>query len=204
VFHARVVDEPTPRSVWLLEVDRPALVLGSAQPEADADATACAAAGVEIVRRRSGGGAVLLVPREVLWVDVIVPRGDPRWVDDVGHAFHWLGDAWADALAACGVAGAVVHRGAMVRTPWSALVCFSGRGPGEVVLGERKVIGMSQRRTRSWARFQCAVYRRWDPAALAALLAVAPPLDELADVAVAVPVPLDELAGAFLATLATR
>ena len=34
---------------------------------------ACAAPGVEVVRRRSGGGAVLLVPGEVVWFDVVVP-----------------------------------------------------------------------------------------------------------------------------------
>ena len=87
---------------------------------------------MELVRRRSGGGAVLLVPGEVVWVDVIVPAGDPLWDDDVGRATHWLGATWARALAACGLPDATVHRGPMVRTPWSSLVCFSGLGPGEV------------------------------------------------------------------------
>ena len=39
--------------------------------------------GVAVVRRRSGGGAVLLDPGGVVWVDVVVPRHDPRWDDDV-------------------------------------------------------------------------------------------------------------------------
>jgi len=121
-FHARAVEEPAGRLVWWSTVDRPALVLGSAQRPEVADAGAMAAAGVELVRRRSGGGAVLLVPGEVVWVDVIVPAGDPLWDDDVGRATHWLGATWARALAACGMPDATVHRGPMIRTPWSSLV----------------------------------------------------------------------------------
>ena len=140
-FHARTVEEPARRAVWWSSVDRPALVLGSAQRPEVADADALAVAGVELVRRRSGGGAVLLVPGEVVWVDVIVPAGDPLWDDDVGRATHWLGATWARALAACGLPDATVHRGPMVRTPWSSLVCFSGLGPGEVQSARRKVVG---------------------------------------------------------------
>lgn len=167
-FHARELPAPPVRSVWVHEVTAPALVLGSAQRDDVVDAGAAARAGVEVVRRRSGGGAVLLVPGEVLWVDVVLPRGDAHWVDDVGRSMGWLGDAWARVLGG----GATVHRGPMVHTAWSAQVCFAGLGPGEVVRGGRKLVGISQRRTRDAARFQCALYRRWDPAALAPLLAL--------------------------------
>ena len=189
-FHARPVEEPARRAVWWSSVDRPALVLGSAQQPEVADAEALAVAGVELVRRRSGGGAVLLVPGEVVWADLIVPAGDPLWDDDVGRA------------AACGLPEATVHRGPMVRTPWSSLVCFCGRGPGEVQLGTAKVVGISQRRTRGWARFQCAAYLRWDPAALVALLAEPrPPLAALTDAVVAVPASAAALRAAFEAAL---
>jgi lipoate-protein ligase A len=191
-FHARTVEEPAKRGVWWSSVDRPALVLGSAQRPEVADAHALAAAGVELVRRRSGGGAVLLVPGEAVWADVIVPNGDPLWDDDVGRAAHWLGEVWVRALAACGLPDLAVHRGPMVRTPWSPLVCFSGLGPGEVHAGGRKVVGISQRRTRGWARFQCAAYLRWDPDALLALLAPPrPPVDALIDTVLEVPATAD-------------
>jgi lipoate-protein ligase A len=201
-FHAREVVEPAVRSVWWLSVDRPALVLGSAQRTETADADALAAAGVELVRRRSGGGAVLLVPGQVVWVDVVVPRGDGLWDDDVGRAAHWLGAAWAAALASCGVAGAEVHRGPLLRTAWSGLVCFAGVGPGEVTVAGQKLVGISQRRTRGWARFQCAAYLRWDPAALAALLAPPrPTVAELAGLVRPVGVSEADLRSAFLAAL---
>ena len=55
-------------------------------------------------------------------------------------------------------------------------------GRARCTVGGRKVVGISQRRTRGWARFQCAAYRRWDPAALVALLGrrPAPRSDDLA------------------------
>jgi hypothetical protein len=170
-FHGRPLPSLPVRSVAVLEVEAPALVLGSAQPESDVDCGALAAAGVSLVRRRSGGGAVLLRPGEVHWVDVVVPREDPLWDDDVGRAFHWLGRAWAGALADLGVAAAV-HEGPLVTTRWSRLVCFAGLGPGELTASGAKVVGIAQRRTRAGARFQCAVLRRWDPAATTSLLAL--------------------------------
>jgi lipoate-protein ligase A len=196
------VPEPASRAVWWLTVDRPALVLGSSQRDDIAEAAALAAAGVELVHRRSGGGAVLLVPGEVVWADVVVPADDDLWDDDIGRAGHWLGDTWVRALAACGVGSTAVHRDRLVEAPWSRLVCFAGLGPGEVTAGGRKVVGISQRRTRRWARFQCALYRRWDPAALVALLA--PPRPDLADLVDLVhPVAVSEagLRAAFVAAL---
>lgn len=187
-FHGRDLPDPVRRAVWWFEVAGPAVALGSTQRLDVVDAEAAAAAGVEVVRRRSGGGAVWLAPREVTWVDVLVPADDPRWQDDVGRAAHWLGAAWVEALAALGVAGAEVHTGGLVRTGWSDLVCFAGLGPGEVTLDGRKVVGLAQRRTRAGARFQCAVLHRWDPGPLLAVLALsaeerARAAVELADVA---------------------
>ena len=172
-FHGRHLPSPPVRAVQVLEVERPALVLGSTQAEAEADHVALARAGTDLVRRRSGGGAVLLEPGGSVWVDVVVPRGDPLWSDDVGLAFSWLGRAWVAALASLGVP-AEAHEGGLVTTRWSRLVCFAGLGPGEVTVGSAKVVGIAQRRTRDGARFQCAVLHRWDPSATLSLLALEP------------------------------
>jgi lipoate-protein ligase A len=155
------------RVVRLLETTRPALVLGSTQQESIVvgDAT-----GLDVVRRRSGGGAVLVEPGRVAWIDVAIGRADPLWDDDVGRAFHWLGDAWAAALRLLGMAGGTVHRGGLIRTPLSDLVCFAGLGPGEVTVAGAKVVGIAQRRTRDGALFQCALPLEWNPGPLAALL----------------------------------
>jgi lipoate---protein ligase len=162
-------DEPV-RAVWVHEVDRPAVVLGSTQSDDVVDRQLAATLGVDVVRRHSGGGAVLLVPGEVVWLDVILPVGDALWEDDVGRASRWLGMVWRAALSDLGVGGGNVHDGGLACGPLGKLVCFGAIGPGEVIVGVRKAIGISQRRTRAAARFQCLVYRVWEPDVLARLL----------------------------------
>lgn len=186
---------PSPEA-WVLDVVAPALVLGSTQPDLPVRPP------VDVVRRRSGGGAVLVEPGALLWVDVAVPARDPLWEADVGRAFLWLGDVWAVALAAAGVDGAVRHDGPLVRSRWSGVACFAGLGPGEVTVGGRKVVGISQRRTRHVALFQCAALLAWDGPALATLLGAPEAAADLAAAAAAVPIGRDVLEQALLAALA--
>jgi lipoate-protein ligase A len=155
---------------WLCQPSRAALVLGSAQPSAAVDQARARAAGVEVVRRRSGGGAVLVVPEQVVWLDLAVPAGDPLWCADVGRAFWWVGRLWADALDEVGLGPAAVHSGRPVATSWSATLCFAGLGAGEVTVGGRKVVGISQRRARPGAVFHSAAFLRLDARELVALL----------------------------------
>lgn len=172
--------------VWEHEVTAPALVLGSTQRDEVVDHAACAAQGVEVVRRRSGGGAVLLLPGAVTWLDVVLPAGGVGWSDDVHRPMVWVGEQIAEVLRTMtGRADVTVHTGAMVTTPWSRTVCFDGVGAGEVLLGGAKLVGISQRRTRTGARLQCCWYSRHDPATLAGLLASAhrPPVAALGRVA---------------------
>ena len=186
-FHARVVPDPARPEVWWHQVDSPALVLGSSQDDSIVDLDACDRRGVDVVRRRSGGGAVLLVPGEVTWLDVIVPAGSAGWSPDVHRPMAWLGRHLADAFGALiGEPSRIgVHDGPMIATPWSAQVCFDGLGAGEVLLDGRKLVGMSQRRTRHAARLQCCWYSTYDHEALTSLLRAdqRPAGDELADVA---------------------
>jgi len=184
-LHGLEVPSPARRLVWELDAAADALVIGSAQHLSDEAARACEDAGVEVVKRHSGGGAVLVRPGEIVWLDVILPRSDPLWDDDIGRSFWWLGEAWQRALRSTGIES-VVHRGAMVRTSSSDRVCFAGLGPGEVVCGDAKVVGISQRRTRDWARFQCALHRRWDVDAYARLLAAPDLRHDLAGAAMCV------------------
>lgn len=159
------------RTARELVVERPAIVLGSSQPSDDIDLDAARARGIDVARRRSGGGAVLLVPGEHVWIDFWLPASDPLWLDDVGRAGDWLADGWVQTLAELGHVAPVAHLGQMTHSTWSAQVCFAGLGPGEVTAESRKLVGVSQRRTREWARFQCVVHRRWDAMTTFGLLA---------------------------------
>jgi lipoate-protein ligase A len=170
-FHARAIPEHPTTQIWVNHVAGPALVLGSTQRDQSiVDAAACTQRGIDIVRRRSGGGAVLLIPQEVTWFDVIIPTGDPGWAQDVHAPMVWLGERFAEACRVAGVAQTLtVNDHSMVRTKWSTLICFDGIGPGEVLLEGRKLLGISQRRTRAALRLQCCWYHKVDSAALVGL-----------------------------------
>lgn len=142
---------------------RAAFVLGSSQSEQDLDAPFCSSRGIDIVRRRSGGGAVWVDPVDSVWVDIVIPRSDPLWIDDVGRAMHFVGRAWCDVLSSLGMGDVIVNDGPHVANDWSKHLCVAGRGTGEVFTHSgAKVIGISQRRTRDYARFQCIAYLAWD------------------------------------------
>jgi lipoate-protein ligase A len=154
------------RTVRVHEVERPALVLGSTQPDEIVDAVALASAGLELARRRSGGGAVLLTPGDQVWIDVTVPAGDPLWDDDVERATWWIGRWWSSTLEQ----PATHHDRGVSDRALGRLACFAAVGPGELSVAGRKVLGVSQRRTREGARFQCVAYLRWDHEPLRAVL----------------------------------
>jgi lipoate-protein ligase A len=154
------------------EIARPTLVLGSTQAPDVISADRVAQAGIEVVRRRGGGGAVLLHPGDHLWVDAWIPRDDPLWLADVSAAAEWAGAWWVAALATAGLDQLEVHAGRAVPGPFGALVCFAGRGPGEVLHRGRKVMGLSQWRSREGALFSTCVYGHWDPTPLVDLLEV--------------------------------
>ena len=154
------------------DVAGPTLVLGSTQPTELVGAAAMREREVELVRRRGGGGAVYLEPGGQLWVDAWIPRDDPLWVADVSVAAEWVGAWWMAALAGIGQHGLDVHTGRSVPGELGELVCFAGRGPGEVFHGVRKVVGLSQWRAREGALFSSCAYLHWDPASLLALVDV--------------------------------
>jgi lipoate-protein ligase A len=155
------------RGVWDVRVTQTALVLGSRQDASLLNVDQCGRNNVEVVRRRSGGGIVFLAPGEHVWLDVVVPRGDVLWSDDVAQASWWLGDVWVQTLHSLGMSDVSVHRESLSSDAWGDLLCFAGVGPGEVVQQGNetvsKVVGISQRRTREYARFQCTMYTKWNP-----------------------------------------
>ncbi len=153
-LHNREIPATVDRLVWSHQVEKQALVVGSAQP--DSDLSAPLPPDLEVVRRHSGGGAVLVDPADT-WIDLLIGADDRLWTDDVGRAFHWLGEVWLRALGSLGVA-ATMHTGRLVDRDESRVVCFAGVGPGELQSPDGvKLLGLSQRRTRTAARFQCLV-----------------------------------------------
>ncbi|MHB8263804.1 MAG: lipoyl protein ligase domain-containing protein [Acidimicrobiales bacterium] len=119
---------------------------------------------VEIARRRSGGGAVFVAPQQQLWVDLWIPRDDPLFCEDVLAASVSAGRVWVHALQEVGIGRIEMHGGRVMLGEWGSLACFASIGPGEVLIDGRKVVGISQRRTRHGAWFQTMLPLYWDPA----------------------------------------
>ena len=136
----RGLHSPTMLSVRVAE---PTIVLGSSQSR---DVLGEAAVGVALRRRRGGGGAVFIHPDD-LWVDWWIPVSDPRWAFDVHQASALAGQWWRDALLEQGIV-AEMHHGGVVDAPDFRVACFSGRGPGELFVDDRKVLGVTQWRVR--------------------------------------------------------
>ncbi len=117
---------------------------------------------------------MLVTPDDPVWIDVWIPHDDSLWRADVARAFDWLGDTWCSALGNIGITDVSANRGGSVAcTRWSSLICFGGVGTGEVITADgRKVVGLSQRRTRDGSWFHGACVRRWDPDPLLDVLAM--------------------------------
>ncbi len=175
-FHARPLPTDPHPHIWWFTPTHSALVLGSTQNLSIVDSTECRKRGIEIVKRRSGGGAVLLSSETTVWIDVVLPATHELSVNDIGLAPLWLGKLFQQVLTDLGVADLTLHETAMEKTDWSTLICFAGRGPGEVFTSNgHKVVGISQRRTREWVRFQIVVSLAWRPEIFLALLNVPKP-----------------------------
>lgn len=210
--HAAEVPVDAVRAWRVRPTDR-ALVLGSAQPVEVVDPAVAARLGWGVTRRRSGGGVVAVDPRAVVWIEVALPAWRPEWTDDVGRAGLWLGSGWVDALAHAGL-GAEVHTGVPVGRELGSIVCFAGTAPGEVVVpGAGKVVGISQRRRRDGARFQCLFHRHWDPSSWLPAVTVPSTLQPSLETALTGVVGVDDVVGpgaseavvnAFAAWLAAR
>lgn len=158
-FHA--LDLASERALWWCDVTSPAIVLGSTQRGTDVNVATAEELDLDVVTRRSGGGAVFVHPTDALWLDVTITRDDMLWTDDVSASMLWLGDVFVDALAPW--IDAETYRGVFSPGTDGRAVCFDSLAPGEVVSNGRKLVGISQRRGRFGARLQCVLYRHWNP-----------------------------------------
>jgi lipoate-protein ligase A len=170
--------------------DRRALVLGSAQAASTVDEAACARDAIAVVRRGSGGGAVLCDPT-LLEVDVALPPGHPLAPADVTASYAWLGEAWCEALAALGVAArtaGVDEARALppARAEAGRAACFASLVPHEVLTADGlKLVGLAQRRRGGAVLLQCAAPCGTPPAAVLRYLVLPPDLAAACETALA-------------------
>ncbi len=147
----------------------PALSLGFSQPFEAADAAFCAAHGVDVVRRPTGGRAVL--HHLELTYAVLAPLGTGAFTFDLQAAYQAICRALVAGLSALGVPAEVSGRpeGDLVK-PTQAIPCFVGPAAGEVVAGGRKLVGSAMRRVGNSILQHGSILEGWDGALQAGCL----------------------------------
>jgi lipoate---protein ligase len=188
------------------------LVLGFSQQESVLNSRALAALRLPIYHRRAGGTAVLVGPH-LLGLDVALPPDHPLVLPDLVESYRWLGEAWAAALAQFGIQARAIppveaheQRALLKRDETrerESILCRSCYGafsPYEVVVGQRKVVGLDMIRRRTGSLLQAGVLLHWKTETLAQLLGHTPEeqtllRDELLERAAG----LDTLAGRSIA-----
>jgi lipoate-protein ligase A len=166
------IDERRALGVWSQPTEA-ALVLGSGQrPPVGWSPPA----GLPLVRRGTGGGAVLCDP-DYLMLDIALPPGHPLILDDVTESYRWLGERLVSALTRLGVHDlSLVAPSALRRLDEAAreagrIACFAGLGPYELLdAGGRKLVGLAQRRRRGGVLLQAAAYLAGERESLVDLL----------------------------------
>jgi lipoyl(octanoyl) transferase len=149
-----VADRAAPPTVRLYGWSPPTMTLGRGQPFEDADLPALRRHGVTLVRRMTGGTAVL--NRDELTYMVAVPAGEVRFSGSVAESYRGVSEALLDALRRLGVRDAEA-RGradggerphAPARSTSRSVVCFEIPSDYEITVGTRKLVGSSQMRVR--------------------------------------------------------
>jgi len=122
----------------------PCLSLGRNQPLADADLAACRAAGVDVVRRPTGGRAILHT--DELTYSLTLLQVDPRATGDVVEGYRRLSEGLLAGLRLLEVEAvqAVGRKSATDAGP----VCFEAPSNYEITVAGRKLIGSAQWRSK--------------------------------------------------------
>jgi lipoate-protein ligase A len=147
----------------------PCLSLGFSQPCKVADAGFCAAHGVDVVRRPTGGRAVL--HHLELTYSVLAPLGQGPFSQDLQAAYRAICRALVAALRTLGVPAALSGEpeGGHIR-PTEAIPCFVGPAAGEVVAHGRKLVGSAMRRHGGSILQHGSILEGWDGALQAGCL----------------------------------
>ncbi len=139
----------SPATLRLYAWEPPCFSLGYAQSAADVDQAFLERAGWHLVRRPTGGRAILHT--DELTYSVIGPPEDPRLAGSVLESYRCLSQALLQALHLLGIP-AEAHEKSSENAPASTHanpVCFEVPSNYEITVGGKKLVGSAQARRRS-------------------------------------------------------
>jgi lipoate-protein ligase A len=152
-----------------------ALSLGYGQPiDANIDLGQCRALGIDVVRRPTGGRAVLH-DREVTY-SVVIRADDPRVASGVLASYLTISLALIRGLSYLGISAELLplRRGPIQPSKETSPVCFATPSSFEVAVRGRKIIGSAQRRAHGVVMQHGSIPLSWDLDKMCAVFGVAP------------------------------
>jgi lipoyl(octanoyl) transferase len=167
--------EGGPSTVRFYSWSPTALSLGYGQPiDANIDLAQCRALGIDVVRRPTGGRAVLH-DREVTY-SVVIRADDPRVASGVLASYLTISLALIRGLAYLGISAELLplRRGPQQSSKETSPVCFATPSSFEVAVCGRKVIGSAQRRVHGVIMQHGSIPLAWDLDKMCAVFGIAP------------------------------
>ncbi len=158
------------------------LVLGFSQKESVLNPLTLERERLALYHRRAGGTAVLVGP-DLLALDAILPADHPWLLSDIVESYRWFGETWVRALHALGVETRVITpeeareqrllaRKEETRASEAVLrrACYASNSSYEVVVGQRKLVGLDMIRRRNGSLLQAGLLLTWRTEPLVELL----------------------------------
>ena len=163
--------EGLPPTLRFFGWDPPAVSLGYFQNTSrEIDVEACRQAGIDIVRRPTGGKAVLHEHELTYSLSAAVDR--PLFTGDILGTYRVISDCIAEALRRLGLAPEMASDGrSAAGTPLEAY-CFAAPSRYELLVGGRKICGSAQVRTGGSFLQHGSLLIDIDPARAAAVMRV--------------------------------
>jgi lipoate-protein ligase A len=170
----------TPPVLYWSQAEPAGLVLGFSQKVSVVNPLAQAEEALSLYYRRAGGTAVLVGP-DLLALDVILPAEHPLLHTDIVESYRWLGEAWVRTLQRFSVPTRVVTpaeahtlrlqaRRDEARETVIGRACYASRSSYEVVVDQRKIVGLDMIRRRNGSLLQAGLLLHWESERLARLL----------------------------------
>ncbi len=135
----------SPPTLRLYAWEPACLSLGYAQPLTDVDLDRLQARGWELVRRPTGGRAILHT--DELTYSVIAPHGEPRLAGGVLESYNRLVAALVEALKLLDLP-VEIHDQAIGKVKIPNPVCFEVPSTSEIIVGGKKLVGSAQARRK--------------------------------------------------------
>ena len=157
-----VSEGESPPTLRLYGWDPPCLTLGRHQGVEAADLEFCAVEGIDVVRRPTGGRA-LLHHLELTYA-VVAPLGKGELPRGLQDAYRMICGALVHAMQALGVEAELTSGEVNLHLPRpkTTIPCFEVPAGGEVTVGGRKLIGSAMRAHGSAILQHGAILLDWD------------------------------------------